>query len=207
MTDPGPDNRFEEEIRHLRALNRRYRELIQSLSSRIEIIRNQTEKTMDSGKEYRAFEEFDVAMRPRPGTIEINEPVLANGKLQIEGHGDFVESKPLIPNPGWKCLAVDQPQIRIGFTLFGMRLEAIEDAVAIVEQRQVRSRDFTPVFVTDNVDFRPFRTRGYVVEYIPESITLKANTNRSLDRYLSARLELIQAKWALGEFVDLGRAR
>lgn len=207
MTGPGPDKRFEAEIRHLRALNRRYRELIQSLSSRIEIIRKQTEKMQHSGREHRAFEEFDVAVRPRSRTIEINEPDAAGGKPQIEGHGDFVDSRPLIPNPGWKCLAVDQPQIRIGFTLFGMRLEAIEDAVAIVEQRQVRSRDFTPVFVTDNVDFRPFRTRGYVVEYIPESITSKANTNRSLHRYLSARLELIQAKWALGEFVNLGRAR
>lgn len=206
MTDPGSDDRLNEELRHLRAQNRRYRELIQNLSSRVEIIRDRTKEQQIGAGELRAFENFDAARRRLPKTLEFNLADVGRSKVRTEGRGDSIDLKPLVPNPGWKCLAVDQPQIRIGFTLFGMHLEAVEEAVAVVEKRQVRSMDFTPVFVTDNTDFRPFRTRGYVVEYIPDAITSQAKNNRSLQQYLDARLELIQTKWALGEFVDLGHS-
>jgi hypothetical protein len=80
----------------------------------------------------------------------------------------------------------------------------VEEAVEAIEKRQVRSRDFTPVFVTDSPDLAPFRDRGYVVEYIPPSITSDGKENRAQRQYLRARFELIEAKWGLGNLVDLG---
>ena len=123
-------------------------------------------------------------------------------RAKSEASGDL---RPLTPNPGWKCLAVNTPQIRIGFTLFGMTAEKVEETVREIEHRQVRIRDFTPVFITDSPDLEPFRIRGYVVEYLPASIT--SNHGRDQRRYLRDRIELITAKWDLGKIVDLGHAR
>ena len=205
MTDPPSNDRLEEEIGHLRIQNRRYRELIQNLSSMIGLMRNRAERTQEKTRELRAFEDFGSASPHLPQLLAVDTPSSARREIRTADQRNANDLKPLTPNPGWKCLAVDQPQIRIGFTLFGMNAEAIEEAVEVVENRQVRSRDFTPVFITDNTDLRPFRIRGYVVEYISDSITVNLKGNRDLDRYVSARLELIRAKWGLGELVDLGR--
>jgi hypothetical protein len=207
MTDPRSNNRLEEEISHLRIQNRRYRELIQNLSSIIDLMRNRIERIQKKTRELSAFEDFGLVSRQLRELLAVDTRSAARRETRTADQGNANDLKPLVPNPGWKCLAVDEPQIRIGFTLFGMNAEAIEEAVEVVEYRQVRSRDFTPVFITDNADLRPFRIRGYVVEYISDSITGNSTGNRDLDRYLSARLELIKAKWGLGELGDLGRKK
>ena len=79
----------------------------------------------------------------------------------------------------------------------GKALDGIEDAVRVVEQRQVRSRDFTPVFVVDTPVFAPFRRRGYVVEYI---------SNETSPKVVRRRFDFIVAKWGLGKTVDLGQS-
>ena len=192
---------------HLRAQNRRYRELIQNLTSMVDILRKRTEHRRDSAPELRAFENFAVESGQRPDLFQRDLPGAGTSRQVVESmvRKDSIDMKPLVPNPGWKCLAVDLPQIRIGFTLFGMTPQAITEAVEVVEQRQVRSRDFTPVFVTDDTDLAPFRVRGYVVEYIPTRITMGDRKSSFERQYLSARLELIRMKWGLGEFVDLGK--
>ncbi len=208
MTDSDSDKRLRDEIVLLRAQNRRYRELIQSLSSTTEVLRAHLKDTQPRPPELRAFERFGQCQRPTaelatgsPGKKESIHPPGQNPEQETkEG------LKSLVPAPGWKCLAVDQPQIRIGFLLFGMTPESVEEAVEAVEQRQVRSRDFSPVFVTDNPDLAPFRDRGYVVEYVPPSITLNGKRNRAHRHDLQVRLELIEAKWDLDNLVDLGRS-
>jgi len=206
VTGPNADDRLREEIRHLRMQRRRYRELIQNLSNIVDVLRKQTAHTEKSSSEIRIFEYLG------PETVQPTDPI-RNVPIESEHsyrNGGFEHQKapddlrPLLPNPGWKCFAVDQPQIRIGFTLFGMTAEAIDEAVEVVEQRQVRSRDFTPVFLTDGTDLAPFRSRGYVVEYIPTSVTSRTSKNRALLQYLRARLELIKDKWGLGDLVHLG---
>lgn len=206
MTNSGSPKPLRDEIAQLRAQNRRYRELIQSLASTTEILRARLKDAHPKPPELRAFETFG---RGRGTTADLTtgspgkkEPIHStdqNPKPETR-----VELKPLVPNPGWKCLAVDRPQIRIGFTLFGMTPGDVEEAVEAIEQRQVRSRDFTPVFVTDSSDLAPFRDRGYVVEYVPPSITSNGKRNQAQRQYLRVRLELIEAKWGLGNLVDLG---
>jgi hypothetical protein len=206
MTDSVSITRLRDEIALLRAQNRRYRELIQSLSSTAEILRARLKEAQPKSPEIHAFETFTRA----PGATEdltIESPG-KKGSLRPTGqnpqHETTVELRPLVPTPGWKCLAVDRPQIRIGFTLFGMTPGNVEEAVEAIEKRQVRSRDFTPVFVTDSSDLAPFRDRGYVVEYVPPLFTSNGKENRAQRQYLRARLELIEAKWGLGNLVDLG---
>ena len=208
MTNSNSDDRHRQEISHLRAQNRRYRELIQNLSSMVDILRNRTEHRRDSARELHAFENFAVESGQRPDLFQLDHGATGASRRNVESAQEraSIDIKPLVPNPGWKCLSVDLPQMRIGFTLFGMTPQAIDEAVEVVEQRQVRSRDFTPVFVTDDTNLAPFRVRGYVVEYIPTRVTLGDRNNSFERQYLSARLELIRMKWGLGEFVDLGKS-
>jgi len=105
--------------------------------------------------------------------------------------------------PGWRCLAAERPRFRIGFKLFGANDHDAERAVELVERRQIRSRDFAPVFVTDLADLEPFRRRGYVVEFLPKTVTRAAGGSPDVERYLKRRLELIKAKWGLRDLVDL----
>jgi hypothetical protein len=81
--------------------------------------------------------------------------------------------------------------------------EAIEEAAAKVEQRQLRTRDFAPLFVTDSPVFDVFRRRGWVVEYIPPPIAQTNDPRSPKYAYLERRLELIKAKWNLSSFVDM----
>ena len=91
----------------------------------------------------------------------------------------------------------------MGFLLFDMDGPGMEEAVSKVEERQLRERDFIPVFVTDTGDFGVFRSRGYVFEYIPPSIANASSNQRTKRRILKDRLELIKAKWNLSDIVDL----
>jgi hypothetical protein len=207
VTTPSSDDPKEEKISRLSAENRRYRELIQNLSSAVEILRHRHQSLHPPAPEILAFEKIDEE-ETAPDVCHTRGSRAARAMRRVfkRAKGDTSgDLRPLTPNPGWKCLAVDTPQIRIGFTLFGMTAGAIEEAVKEVETRQVRSRDFTPVFITDSPDLEPFRVRGYVVEYLPASVT--SGRSRDERRYLRDRIDLITAKWCLGKVVHLGHAR
>lgn len=207
MTDSGSEMRLRDMFAMLRAQNRRYRELIQNLSSTNEILRTRLKEAQQRPPEIRAFETFGKGWQPtaEPATGSPGKKESIHPPDQNPQHETRVELKSLVPTPGWKCLAVDQLQIRIGFLLFEMTRENVEEAVDAVEQQQVRSRDFTPVFVTDIPDLAPFRERGYVVEYVPPSITSKGKKNQAHHHDLQTRLEFIEEKWDLDNLVDLGR--
>jgi hypothetical protein len=91
----------------------------------------------------------------------------------------------------------------MGFGILGLDPDGVEEAISKVEERQLRERDFIPVFVTDSSDFSVFRSRGYVFEYIPPSIASATSHQRTKRRLLKDRLELIKAKWNLHDIVDL----
>lgn len=182
------------ELRRVRSHNRRYREVIQNLSSRQMVLQARLAATFPGLPVVTAFESFG-----RLETTTVDEGcdwVLPPAKSGTGGSVDVDRThealKPLTPQPGWKCLAVDRPQLRIGFTLFGMTERGVEEAVDLVEQRQVRSRDFVPVFFTDRAHLGPFRSRGYVVEYVHTAGAL------------GQRLDFLTTKWGLHKRVDLG---
>lgn len=208
MREPGVDPRLEAENRTLRTQNRRFRELIQSLSSMMGVLRKRLEVLESRPRALRAFEAF--------APVEVPEASLPSGGFRFDrgasqaslgsDHAREGLPRPLTPSPGWKCLAKDLPHMRIGFMLFGMTPEQVEETVGLVEHRQVRNRDFTPVFLTDVTDLEPFRARGYVVEYIPRPIARNPENRQAERRYLSERIHLIRAKWNLHKLVDVARS-
>jgi hypothetical protein len=208
VIEPTSDDHQQDLIDHLRTQNRKYRELIQNLSSVVEIIRSRLGDLQPPTSCIQAFEDFDgdreipiITPSPPSAAKRILRRVFRQSRK-----ANPAEIRPLVPRPGWKCLAVDEPRIRIGFTLFGMTAGVVEKAVDEVERRQVRTRDFTPVFVTDCPNLKPFRIRGYVVEYIPASITSRALKKPDRRRYLTKRIEFISSKWGLERIVDLRHA-
>ncbi len=64
MTDSGPDSRLREVIAMLRAQNRRYRELIQNLSSTNDVLRARLKEAQPRPPELRAFETFGQGQGP-----------------------------------------------------------------------------------------------------------------------------------------------
>jgi hypothetical protein len=177
--------------RELRRENLRFRELIELLSSQAEILRNRLSPDGADTSSRRLFESFASVPAPELGPVR---------RARIKAKS---LPTPLNPPPGWKCLTVDRKAVRLGFTLFGVTREAIEEAAAKVEQRQLRTRDFAPLFVTDSPVFDVFRRRGWVVEYIPPPIAQTNDPRSPKYAYLERRLELIKAKWNLSSFVDM----
>jgi hypothetical protein len=97
---------------------------------------------------------------------------------------------PMVPNPGWESYGIGPPANVIGFSLCGMKIEDMEQAVELVRAAQRQEFTFVPVFLTDHADLSIFRKHGFVAEYLPEPIT---NT-LSLDEPLNRR-RLIERKW------------
>ena len=187
--------------------NRRFRERIELLASQNHHFRERIREVGETAPEARAFEEIESPTRP--GEHELPEPSRPNRGRQLEWYqaGWFPTFEngiaPLDPSPGLRCLTAVRAPIRMGFLLFDMDGPGMEEAVSKVEERQLRERDFIPVFVTDTGDFRVFRSRGYVFEYIPPSIANASSNQRTKRRILKDRLELIMAKWNLSDIVDL----
>ena len=110
----------------------------------------------------------------------------------------------LWPNVGFGNYALDRSKAKvIGFALFGMTDEDLEDAVRFVEDNQRRTRDFVPLFLTDATTISSFRRRGYSYEYFPSHRLTRTNAPVLRD-YAEARLDLVRRKWGLAGIVTLG---
>jgi hypothetical protein len=113
--------------------------------------------------------------------------------------------EPLVPTPGLGALSLAGRRIPIiAVIVFGLSGGALEGVVEMIATRQRRSADFKPVFLTDSATFRPFQTRGFVVEYLPRAI-YGADPHRLRNARGAARLRLLQAKWDFGAVIDLTR--
>jgi len=194
-------------IAKLAAQNNRLKEVIESLASRSH---HQSELWSQESPnlQIEVYEDFAQPNTPRLkrtrsgfGGLSAQTLTQANEWFPIlRGH-----FRPLDPSPGWRCLAGGHVSIRLGFNLIGFDPPRIEEAVAQVEKRQLRDRDFIPVFITDQSDFGTFRFRGYVFEYVPRSISNAPKNRRAERRYYKERLDLIKAKWNLRDIVDLSK--
>jgi hypothetical protein len=199
------NGRSEQLNRALRVQNARLREVVELLASRLAVVDSRN-RSAERPIELRVFEEFAEVAAPRPRSLPSSSRRVSN--FQPVRDNDFFPAFPspiqaLDPSPGWRCLSENEAPLRIGFTLFGLKPDEVEERVATVESRQLRDRDFLPLFITDVESFDSFRSRGYTFEYIPRTITASPRSMRSERRYLEARLELIRSKWRLRDLVDL----
>jgi len=187
--------------------NRRFRERIEVLASQNHHLRKRLRETVEHPPEATAFEEIESSMRPGGEPFLEPRPSRQSQRLEVYSASWFPLFKdgmvPLDPSPGLRSLTAVRVPIRMGFQLFNLDPDRIEEAVSKIEERQLRERDFIPVFVTDSSDFGVFRSRGYVFEYIPPSVANATTHERTENPILKDRLELITAKWDLRDIIDL----
>lgn len=205
MTD-NHESEYRRRVQKLAAQNARLREIAESFASR-SALQAQRASLESAHNTITVFEDFRDVRAPRPRSIP--RPARAISAASAVQDNEWFprlpgEVHPLDPTPGWRCLTTHDAAIRLGFSLIGLDEDRANDAVAQIEQRQIRDRDFIPVFITDLTVFEIFRLRGYVFEYIPSAISSAGKTRRAERQYLERRLELIKAKWNLREIVDLG---
>lgn len=113
---------------------------------------------------------------------------------------------PLWPNAGFANYSVDRSNMMvIGFAVFGLNDEDLEENVRRVEDNQRQGRDFLPLFLTDSSFVSVFRKRGFTYEYFPRHRATRSNEG-SLWDYARARLGLLQQKWGLTGVVALGES-
>ena len=199
------EQKLQQQIAKLMAQNNRLREVIEALASRSQ---NQGRDSSQGSSTVRidAFEEFAAPRTPR---LKMSRTGFGGSSAQTVLQDNIwfpalrCGFRPLEPSPGWRCLSGQDAPIRLGFNLIGMDAAQVGTAVENVEQRQLRDRDFIPVFITDMTDFEIFRFRGYVFEHVPASISRVPKNRRAESRYLKQRLELIKAKWDLRDIIDL----
>jgi hypothetical protein len=204
MTDKHT-NEYRRRIQKLAAQNARLREVAESFANRSALQARRT--SLDSAKNtITVFENFRQVRAPRPRSIPRPARALpAESAARDNEWFPRLQGKvePLDPTPGWRCLTAHDAVIRVGFNLIGLDEDRAYDAIFEIEQRQIRDRDFIPVFITDLTAFELFRQRGYVFEYIPSAISDPSTSRRAERQYFRRRLELITAKWNLREIVDL----
>lgn len=111
----------------------------------------------------------------------------------------------LVPTPGWTSFSLAGSNIPvIAVLVFGLAAAALAEVVAMIADRQARSRDFRPVFLTDCPGFAPFRAHGFVIEYLPPEV-YGPNPHKAPTARAAARLRLLQAKWDFGAVLDLSQ--
>ncbi len=108
----------------------------------------------------------------------------------------------LEPSPGEACFHLKDAGARvIAFSLFGLSGAELEDAVARVAEQQAEQGNFVPIFLTDARESEAFRSRGYVFEYFPEGTAAREPHHI---KALQPRLDLIESKWGVDLFINLG---
>lgn len=116
------------------------------------------------------------------------------------------DPEPLRPNPGWACHTLTATACDVvGYSVVGLAPDAVERAVAAIDEQQRSTLDFVPVFLTDATEFEPFRSRGYAFEHFPAaSRWTELDGTVPWQAYAEARLETVRRKWGLRRLVRLG---
>lgn len=109
------------------------------------------------------------------------------------------------PSPGGACFHLKDAGAKvIAFAVFGYSGAALETEVARVAEQQARQGDFIPIFLTDARETDALRKRGYIFEYFPAET---APRDQNQIKALQPRLDLIESKWGVDLFINLGVPR
>lgn len=101
---------------------------------------------------------------------------------------------PLVPPPGLAAMSLrDRNPPVLGFIVLGMDNESLDRMVGLVNDAQVATMSFIPVFFTDSADFSFFRRFNYLLEYIPPAARSSA----------ASRIEYLRKKWGVHSVIDL----
>jgi len=199
-----PEELLREEIERLLGESGRFRQTVELLASQVQLLRARLAASGGLPPEVLSFERLESRRLPKLDARRLSGRGAGGGAGRDWEPPFGAALAPLDPVPGLRCLTAHRAPVRVGFTLFGLGAAEVETAVGTVEERQLRARDFIPVFVTDTGELGAFRLRGYVCEQLPESLTRAALRDETARRYLLERLALIRAKWGLKTLAALG---
>ena len=143
--------------------------------------------------------DLTLALRKRIATVMTRQDVQA----LID---DVVEHTP----PGlpavrvYEALPADAPRAVIFVTVFGLSTAALEEVLEVVA-REGRDTPVSPVFLTDSLDFKPFRKRRLRFEYLPDG-GRRQRFAPDLDwpTYERRRYRLLAEKWRPQSVISFG---
>ena len=207
---PAEERRLRDESRRAMRQANRFREIIELLSVRERCLTRALQAAAGATGASGAAEAFEgAAPADRASELPPRLDARAAAWPRVASRLPVFPARlqPLAPTPGWVSFSRHRAPLRIGFLVGGMSAAEVEEAVAEVEMRQVRQRDFIPVFITDGTDMLPFLSRGYVAEAVPSPAARRRSGGPDTSRYWRARIELIRSKWALDDVVDLVNQR
>ena len=106
--------------------------------------------------------------------------------------------------PTDRALAADAPRAVIFVTVFGLSTAALEEVLEVVK-REGKDTLVNPVFLTDSLDFKPFRVRRLRFEYLPDG-GRRHRFAPDLDwrTYERRRYRLLAAKWRPQSLISFG---
>jgi hypothetical protein len=91
-------------------------------------------------------------------------------------------------------------------TVLGLSGEALEHVLTLAE-RQCAARGSRPVFVTDGLDFAPFRRRRLVVDQVIDAEALAASSpDLPWQAYRQRQYALLAARWQPVAVITFGRS-
>jgi hypothetical protein len=98
----------------------------------------------------------------------------------------------------------DAPRAVIFVTVFGLSTAALEEVLEVVA-REGRETPVSPVFLTDSLDFKPFRKRRLRFEYLPDG-GRRQRFAPDLDwpTYERRRYRLLAEKWRPQSVISFG---
>jgi hypothetical protein len=111
------------------------------------------------------------------------------------------ESSPSVP-------VVTSPSSARAFvlvTVLGLSRRALEEVLKLVA-KEAETKPIVPVFITDDLDFAPFRKRRLRFEYLPDrDRQQRFAPDLDWDLYLRRRYALLSAKWQTKSIISFGR--
>lgn len=145
-----------------------------------------------------------VVLEPRFSVRRPNVPVAARAPARTWPNWPEKPMPPraLEPSPGHL-----HPQLKnagakvIAFAVFGLSMAELEAEVVRVAEQQALQGNFIPVFLTDSRSSEAFRRRGYVFEYFPDVQAALAGQGLAA---LQPRLDVLESKWGIDLFINLG---
>lgn len=141
-----------------------------------------------------------------PGLLDRLRAALATVRSVHPAEGE----RPIAEQPTDRPMAADQApradaqRAVIFVTVFGLSSAALEQVLEIV-MREGEDTPVSPVFLTDSLDFKPFRDRRLRFEYLPDG-GRRQRFAPDLDwrTYERRRYRLLAAKWRPQSLISFG---
>jgi hypothetical protein len=111
------------------------------------------------------------------------------------------ESSP--PEPAPPPASPARPVVLV--TVLGLSGSALHEVLELVT-KDTRAKPIAPVFITDSLDFTPFRQRRLRFEYLPDrGRQQRFAPELEWDLYLRRRYGLLSEKWQTKSIISFGR--